>query len=191
MGDPALGKANCDIEVYRLERVPADVRVAAEEAVLCRVPGWHFDFAAIEDLHRQFEDLRIEHERLKVQHSRTKEALVALNTALEADEQKELSRNDTKAAVKAFWSEFTSIWSELSPHLLCRNASLKCSQQPKTAQPRLRVEPLDPPELSGGSCSTTAPTPTMRRAAHGSTSKEFATARLAARPRVLHHRSST
>lgn len=64
--DPALGKANCDIEVYRLERVPADVRVAAEEAVLCRVPGWHFDFAAIEDLHRQFEDLRIEHERLKV-----------------------------------------------------------------------------------------------------------------------------
>lgn len=95
--DPALNGAGCPVEVYRLERVALDVPLAADELVVCCVPGWRFDFAALEELHRQLEDLRVEHENLNVQYSRTKEALISLNASVEATEVAEVARTRTES----------------------------------------------------------------------------------------------
>lgn len=36
--------------------------LAAEDLVLCRIPSWPFDVAALEDLHRELEEVRAAHE---------------------------------------------------------------------------------------------------------------------------------
>lgn len=84
--NPALNGAGCPVEVYRLERVAPDVQLAADDVVVCSIPGWEFDFASLEDLHCQFEELRGEHDNLIVQYSRTKEILISLNASVEASE---------------------------------------------------------------------------------------------------------
>jgi len=84
--NPALNGASSAVEVYRLVQVAPDVQLAADDIVVCSIPGWQFDFASLEDLHRQFEELRSEHENLIVQYSRTKEALISLNSSVEASE---------------------------------------------------------------------------------------------------------
>lgn len=76
--------AASSIEVYRLEPVPCDATLAAEELVLCRVPNWSFDLAALEALHQQLEDLREQHQELQVQYARAREALIALTSSAEA-----------------------------------------------------------------------------------------------------------
>lgn len=82
---PALtDAAAADVEVYKLERVPADAMLAEEDLVLCRVPAWKFDLAALEELHGQLDGLRAEHEELQVSFARTKEALIALSAGSEA-----------------------------------------------------------------------------------------------------------
>jgi hypothetical protein len=81
--NPALNSAGCAVDVYRLELVQPDVQLSAEDLVVCSIPGWQFDFAALEDLHHQFEELRLEHDKLLVQYSRTKEALMACSTSNE------------------------------------------------------------------------------------------------------------
>eukprot|EP00928_Gymnodinium_smaydae_P042825 TRINITY_DN28810_c0_g1_i1.p2 TRINITY_DN28810_c0_g1~~TRINITY_DN28810_c0_g1_i1.p2 ORF type:complete len:339 (-),score=74.52 TRINITY_DN28810_c0_g1_i1:365-1264(-) len=81
--DPTL-EAGLAVEVYRLERLAPEASLASEDFVVCRVPEWRFDFAALEDLHVALEDLRAEHEDLKLQHCRAREALVSLDAAVEA-----------------------------------------------------------------------------------------------------------
>jgi len=130
---PALAGGECAVEVYRLERVLPDAPLTAEEAVVCCLPGWRFDFAALEEMHSQLEDLRSEHEILLIQYSRTQEALISLNTSIEAGEametpqrrgesgrgdrrevhqlrqqliQSEKKQQETKATVMALRSEF-------------------------------------------------------------------------------------
>jgi len=70
--------ATSGIEVYRLERAPADTRFAADDLVLCRIPSWSFDLTALEELHRELEDLQAAHKELSVRFARTQEALVDL-----------------------------------------------------------------------------------------------------------------
>jgi hypothetical protein len=89
--NPALNGAGCPVEVFRLERIAPDVTLSAEDLVVCNVPGWQFDFASLEELHRQLEELRLEHENLIVQYSRTKEILISLNASVEAGEAIEVS----------------------------------------------------------------------------------------------------
>lgn len=84
--DPALDGAACPVEVYKLERVALDAPLAAGDAVLCRLPSWRFDFASLEELHRQLEDLKAEHDNLQGQYARTTEAFVSLNASIEAGE---------------------------------------------------------------------------------------------------------
>lgn len=90
--NPALNGASSAVDVYRLVPVAPDVPLAPDDVVVCSIPGWQFDFASLEDLHRQFEDLRAEHENLIVQYSRTKEALISLNTSVEASEAADSQR---------------------------------------------------------------------------------------------------
>lgn len=82
----ALDRAGCPVEVYRLEPLALDAELALGERVVCSVPGWQFDFPALEELHRHFEDLRSDHEDLIVQYGRTKEALISVNASVEASE---------------------------------------------------------------------------------------------------------
>lgn len=91
--NPALNGASSAVEVYRLVPVAPDVQLAADDIVVCSIPGWQFDFASLEELHRQFEELRSEHENLIVQYSRTKEALISLNTSVEASEAADSRRS--------------------------------------------------------------------------------------------------
>lgn len=139
--DPALDGAGCPVEVYRLERLPPEAHLGAAEAVVCRVPGWRFDFAALEELHHQLEELRVEHESVQVQYSRTKEALVSLNASIEAAEavegpqrskdkggdsrqevrqlrqqlaQSQKQQQDTKATVMALRNEFMHLVNMMS-----------------------------------------------------------------------------
>lgn len=81
--DPALEAAGCAVEVYRLQRIAPETMLTAEDAVLCRVPSWHFELSDLEDMHAELEDLRSANETLKVQYSSVKDALMALNTVLE------------------------------------------------------------------------------------------------------------
>jgi len=91
--DPTLLDGPCrNVEVFRLERLSPDALLDSEDAIVCQLPGWRFDVAALEDLHRQLEDLRSEHDDLKVQHGRTKEALMALNASVEASEAAEAAQ---------------------------------------------------------------------------------------------------
>lgn len=73
------------VDVYRLELLAPHVQLSADDMVVCNVPEWQFDLAAVEDLHRQLEDLRVEHERLLCQYSRTKEALKDVSNASAAE----------------------------------------------------------------------------------------------------------
>jgi len=84
--NPALNGAGCPVQVYRLEPVEPDVQLSADDLVACTIPGWRFDFTALEDLFCQFEDLRAEHDKLLIQYSSTKEILLSLNASLEAAE---------------------------------------------------------------------------------------------------------
>jgi len=84
--NPALKSAGCPVEVYRLEPLAPDAQLSADDLVVCSVPGWQFDLAAVEDLQRQLEDLRLEHDNLLVQYGRTKEVLISLNSSVEATE---------------------------------------------------------------------------------------------------------
>lgn len=84
--NPALNGAGCPVEVYRLESLAPDAQLSADDLVVCSVPGWQFDLAAVEELQRQLEELRLEHENLLVQYSRTKEVLISLNSSVEATE---------------------------------------------------------------------------------------------------------
>jgi hypothetical protein len=84
--NPALNGAGCPVEVYRLERLGPDVQLAPDDLVVCHIPGWQFDFAALEELHRQVEELRLEYDNLDVQYNRTKEILISLNASVEANE---------------------------------------------------------------------------------------------------------
>lgn len=128
--DPALDAAGCAVEVYRLQPVAHDAQLAADDTVLCRLPAWRFDLAALEELLSQLEELRAEHHTLKVQHGRTREALISLNASVEANElatltpqrghdnhqevqllrqqlaQSERKQQETKATVMALRSEF-------------------------------------------------------------------------------------
>jgi len=81
--DPALETAGCAVEVYRLQRVAPETLLTAEDAVLCRMPSWHFKLSDLEDMHAELEDLRNENETLKVQYSSVKDALMALDSVLE------------------------------------------------------------------------------------------------------------
>lgn len=139
--NPALEGPNCAVEVYRLERLAPEAELSAEDTVVCHVPGWRFDFAALEELHRQLEDLRHENETLQTQYSRTKEVLISLNSAVEAaevvesqqrrsdrgrDSQREVSQlkeqlaqsdrrnQDTKATVIALRKEFMQLVSMMA-----------------------------------------------------------------------------
>eukprot|EP00927_Polykrikos_kofoidii_P034932 TRINITY_DN29524_c0_g1_i2.p1 TRINITY_DN29524_c0_g1~~TRINITY_DN29524_c0_g1_i2.p1 ORF type:complete len:317 (+),score=55.15 TRINITY_DN29524_c0_g1_i2:94-951(+) len=85
----ALEGAVCAVEVYRLERLEPEAQLAAEDTVVCYVPGWGFDFSSLEDLHNELEELRGENDTLLMQNSRTNEVLVSLNYAVEAAEAAE------------------------------------------------------------------------------------------------------
>lgn len=89
--DPALKSSGCPVEVYRLEPVTSDVRFSEDDLVVCRIPGWQFDFSALEEMHRQLEDLRIEHDDLMVQYSRTKEALMSFSASVETPRAVEMN----------------------------------------------------------------------------------------------------
>lgn len=84
--NPALNRISCPMEVYRLEPVAPDVQLSVEDLVVCSIPDWQFDFAALEDLHQQFDKLQWEHENLLVQYSRTNEILVSLDASMETAE---------------------------------------------------------------------------------------------------------
>lgn len=84
--DPALSSAADVVEVYRVERIPPDVVIGAQDSVMCCIPDWSFDFHAVEELLHQLDDLREDHDCLQMQYSRTKEALIALSTSIEASE---------------------------------------------------------------------------------------------------------
>jgi len=90
--DPALVGECRRIEVYRLERIALDATLASGDAVLCRVPGWQFDLAALEDLHCQCDDLRRDHEAQQVKNARLQEALLMLNSSLELAEATDATR---------------------------------------------------------------------------------------------------
>jgi hypothetical protein len=77
------------VEVYRLDRVSLDTTLDAGDAVLCHVPQWGFDFAALEDLHRQLEELQGERETFEIQYKRMEEALMSLNSSVELAESLE------------------------------------------------------------------------------------------------------
>lgn len=131
--DPALNGAGCPVEVYRLERVSLDVPLSAEELVVCCVPGWRFDFAALEELHRQLEDLRAEHENLNVQYSRTKEALISLNATVEATEVAELSARRSESSTRSNRREVEQLRQQLAQ-------SEKKQQETKATVVALRTE---------------------------------------------------
>lgn len=82
----ALDGSSCRVEVYRLQPLALDAELSPDESVVCRVPGWQFDFPALEELHRNLEELRSEHDDLIVQYGRTKEALISLSASVEASE---------------------------------------------------------------------------------------------------------
>jgi len=84
--NPALSGAGCPVEVYRLERLAPDAQLSSDDIVVCNIPGWQFDFSALEELHRQVEELRLEYDNLDVQYNRTKEILISLNASVEANE---------------------------------------------------------------------------------------------------------
>jgi len=123
---------DCGVEVYRLERLSIDEPLSAEELVLCCIPGWHFDFAALESLHGDFESLQEEHEGLQIQYSRTHEAFLALNESFEnleaaqcgetRDVQQlrrqlatsERKQQDTKITVMALRGEFMHLVNMMS-----------------------------------------------------------------------------
>jgi hypothetical protein len=88
--NPALNRISCPMEVYRLEPVAPDVQLSVEDLVVCSIPDWQFDFAALEDLHQQFDKLQWEHENLLVQYSRTNEILVSLDASMETAETVEV-----------------------------------------------------------------------------------------------------
>lgn len=92
--DPALsGPGNHGVvELYRLERLEPHAQLLPEDVVVCRVPGWGLDLAALEDLHRQVEELQSENETIRTQHARTKEALMSLNSTVEANEAAEAAQ---------------------------------------------------------------------------------------------------
>mmetsp|Transcript_51111 Transcript_51111/g.136404 ORF Transcript_51111/g.136404 Transcript_51111/m.136404 type:complete len:249 (-) Transcript_51111:359-1105(-) len=85
--DPLLGEDL--VEVYRLDRVSLDTTLDAGDAVLCHVPQWGFDLAALEDLHRQLEELQEERETFEIQYKRMEEALMSLNSSVEVAESLE------------------------------------------------------------------------------------------------------
>lgn len=80
--DPALDGGSA-VEVYRLERLCPNEELDDDDLVVCRIQDWGFDFSALEELHQKVEDMRQDNEVLQAQHSRTKEALVALDAAVE------------------------------------------------------------------------------------------------------------
>jgi len=96
--DPALDAAGCPVEVFRLELVAADVVLAPDDTVVCRIPGWRFDCTALEELHRECEDLRAEHEKLRVTYSRAQEALIVSQALVEQFEEERICMDCTGGA---------------------------------------------------------------------------------------------
>eukprot|EP00747_Dinoflagellata_sp_TGD_P167769 gnl/TRDRNA2_/TRDRNA2_192832_c0_seq1.p1 gnl/TRDRNA2_/TRDRNA2_192832_c0~~gnl/TRDRNA2_/TRDRNA2_192832_c0_seq1.p1 ORF type:complete len:314 (+),score=52.24 gnl/TRDRNA2_/TRDRNA2_192832_c0_seq1:92-943(+) len=150
--DPALDSAGCAVEVYRLERVAPDVQLSPRDAVVCRVPTWHFDFQALEDLLHSNEDLRSEQEKLQTQNDRMQEALITLNGSIEAAEaaeiasrraesngtsrkelqqvrqqlaQSEKKQQETKATVMALRTEFMHLVDMMSDGAKNQNVDIK------------------------------------------------------------------
>jgi len=122
--DLGLDGEGCAVEVYRLQPLDLDAQLAADDTVVCRLPAWRFDLAALEDLFAQVEEMRLENDKLNTQYGRTQEALLSLNASVEAlrlgpahqvDElqtlkqqlaQSERKQQETRATVLALRSEF-------------------------------------------------------------------------------------
>lgn len=97
--DPALEGPAC--EVYRLQRLAPDAVLSGDDVLVCRVPQWQFDFAALEDMHGLVEELRRENETLQIQYARAKEAMISLNSAVEATEALEAPHRTPSASSEA------------------------------------------------------------------------------------------